>query len=66
VYQDVEIPFGIEDFKQLTVNPYFIFNGSIAKITTFTWTTGKDIANVSFWVEEVYTRNLKESFIEAV
>jgi len=65
IYENVDIPFGIEDFKLLTINPYFIFNGSSAKMINFTWTTGKDRANVSFWVEEVYTQNLKETFIEA-
>ena len=65
IYNDVEIPFGIEDFKLLTVNPYFIFNGNTAKMINFVWTTGKDRATVSFWVEQVYTKNLKETFIEA-
>ena len=65
IYNNVEIPFGIEDFKLLTINPYFIFNGNTAKMINFVWTTGQDRATVSFWVEEVYTRNLKETFIEA-
>ena len=64
VYNDVEIPFGIEDFKQLTENSYFYFNGNLAKIINFTWVTGKDKANISFWVEENYTKNLQETFIE--
>jgi hypothetical protein len=65
LYENIEIPFGIEDFKQLTLNPYFQFKGNTAKITNFTWTTGRDKANISFWVEEIYSTNLKESFIEA-
>jgi hypothetical protein len=65
IYNDVEIPFGIEDFKLLTINPYFIFKNSPAKMINFTWVTGKDRATISFWVEEVYTKNLKETFIEA-
>lgn len=63
VYNNVEIPFGLEDFKQLTVNPYFLFNGSVAKIINFTWQTGRDKATISFWVREVYTTNLQETFI---
>jgi hypothetical protein len=63
VYNNVEIPFGIEDYKQLTVNPYFLFEGAVAKITNFTWTTGRDKATISFWVRERYTTNLKETFI---
>jgi len=65
IYENVDIPFGIEDFKLLTINPYFLFNGNSAKMVNFTWTTGKDRATISFWVEEVYTQNLKETFIEA-
>ena len=64
VYKDVTIPFGIEDFKLLAQNPYFLFKGQSAKITNFTWTTGKDTAIVSFWVEEIYTKNLQETYIE--
>jgi hypothetical protein len=64
LYENVTIPFGIEDFKQLTQNSYFNFNGNLAKITNFTWVTGRDTATISFWVEETYTRNLKESYIE--
>ena len=63
IYTDVEIPFGLQDFKQLTTNPYFLFEGNNAKITNFTWTTGRDNARISFWVEEIYTTNLKETFI---
>jgi len=63
IYEGVEIPFGIEDFKQLSVNPYFLFNGSIAKIINFTWTTGRDKATISFWVQEFYTNNLVETYI---
>lgn len=65
IYNDVTIPFGIEDFKQLTKNPFFKFKGNTAKIIKFAWTTGKDTANVSFWVQETYTTNLQETFIEA-
>lgn len=63
VYENVEIPFGIEDFKILTVNSYFLFEGNTAKITNFVWTTGRDTAIISFWVQERFTTNLKETFI---
>ena len=65
IYEGVEIPFGLEDFKQLSKNPYFFFEGNQAKIINFTWNIGSDRAVISFWSEEVYTKNLKETFIEA-
>lgn len=61
VYQDVEIPFGLEDFFQLTTNPYFQFNGIQAKITKFEWTVAEDVATISFWIRKPYTFNLKET-----
>lgn len=60
VYKDIEIPFGIEDFNQLSTNPYFNFRGDVAKITNFVWTTGQDVAKISFWIRKPYTFNLKE------
>lgn len=64
VYNDVTIPFGFEDYKVLTLNPYFNFNGLTAKIINFDWTVGEDEAVVSFWVREQYTKNLKEIYFE--
>lgn len=64
LYNDVTIPFGYEDYKQLTTNSYFLFNGLSAKITKFVWTVGDDKANVSFWVKQPYTTNLTEEYIE--
>lgn len=61
VYRDIEIPFGLEDFFQLTTNPYFKFNGIQAKITKFEWTVAEDSARISFWVRKPYTFNLKET-----
>lgn len=64
VYEDVTIPFGFEDFNTLLTNSFFKFKGSDAKITKFTWTIGRDKANVSFWVREKYTDNLQETCID--
>lgn len=64
LYNGVTIPFGFEDYKKLTVNPYFKFNSKTAKIIKFTWTVGQDTALVDFWVREPYTFNLKETYIE--
>jgi len=63
VYNDVVIPFGFEDYKVLTNNSYFKYNGADAKITSFNWTIGMDKAKVSFWVRSRYTKNLRETFI---
>lgn len=63
VYRDVKIPFGYEDFLQLSSNPYFKFNGKDAKMISWKWTVGEDEAIVNFWVREPYTFNLKETKI---
>lgn len=64
VYNDITIPFGLEDFFQLTTNPYFQFNDVQAKITNFEWTVGADEAKISFWVRKPYTYNLQETLIQ--
>jgi hypothetical protein len=63
VYKSVRVPFGFEDYKQLTTNSYFLFKGKQAKIVKFVWTIGKDFAEIDFWVREPYTFNLKETYI---
>ena len=62
-YKGVEIPFGFSDYEELTNNSYFKYKGATAKIIRFAWTMGSDRAVVDFWVKEVYTRNLKETYI---
>ncbi len=63
VYKGISIPFGFEDYKQLTTNSYFLFKGKQAKIIKFAWTIGKDRATIDFWVREPYTFNLEETYI---
>jgi len=63
LYNNITVPFGLEDFLKLTKNPYFTFNGLSAKIVTFTWTQGQDEAVIDFWVRKPYTFNLKETKI---
>ena len=62
-YKGLTIPFGFEDYKQLTTNSYFLFKGKQAKIIKFEWTIGTDTAVIDFWVREPYTYNLKETYI---
>ena len=63
VYNQVSVPFGLEDFFKLTTNPYFIYKGNTAKIVNFTWTVGEDVSVIDFWVRKPYTFNLKETKI---
>jgi len=60
VYNDVIIPFGLEDFLILLSNPYFNYKGQQAKMKKFDWTYGKDEAKISFFVRNPYTYNLRE------
>ena len=63
VFNQVSVPFGLEDFFKLSSNPYFIYKGNTAKIVNFTWTVGEDVAVIDFWVRKPYTFNLKETKI---
>lgn len=61
VHKGIDIQFGFEDYKKLTLNSYFLFNGQQAKITRIEWTMGMDTAKVDLWIREPYTTNLKET-----
>jgi len=63
LYKQVRVPFGFNDYGQLTENSYFKYNGSVAKITKFEWIMGEDTALIDFWVKNIYTKNLKERYI---
>ncbi len=59
------VPFGLKDFVTLLNNSYFRdSNGSIAKVTDIEWNLNSDSAIISYWVQELYTNNLKETLIE--
>lgn len=59
------IPFGLDDFVTLLNNAYFgDENGKVGKIVDLEWNMGKDFATISYWVQEIYTNNLEETFIE--
>lgn len=65
VFENIEIPFSYSDYKNVTKNSYFITsNGKRGKFTSLEWFIEEDKAEASFWVEDVYTRNLKEGFTE--
>lgn len=59
------IPFGLNDFVTLLNNSYFRdSNGTNSKVVDIEWNMSKDFATISYWTQEVYTNNLKETFIE--
>lgn len=59
------IPFGLNDFVTLLNNSYFRDeNGQVGKIVDLEWNMSKDFATISYWIQEIYTNNLKETFIE--
>lgn len=66
VYKGVRIPFGLEDFIKVVDNSYFYDSQNrLGKITNLSWNMLGDFATADFWIQEPYTANLKESYIEA-
>lgn len=66
VYSNIRIPFSFSDYKKITKNSYFTTaEGQKGKFTSLEWIVEGDYAEASFWIEEVYTKNLKEEVIEA-
>lgn len=65
-YVDNEvIPFNLSDFVALLNNSYFRDeNGKVSKVVDLEWNMSRDSATISYWVQETYTNNLKETFIE--
>lgn len=65
VFENVRIPFGFADFVALIDNSYFRdASGKVGKVERLSWNMSKDVATVTYWTEEVYTKNLKETYIE--
>ena len=64
-YEGIEIPFSYSDYKEVLQNSYFTTNnGERGRITSLVWSLGADTAQIDFYIEEIYTRNLKEEFQE--
>ena len=64
-YEGEKIPFGFDDFVKIIDNSYFKdLNGKLGKIVDLEWSMNRDYAIISYWQEEIYTKNLKETFIE--
>ena len=65
VYKSVRVPFGFEEFNQLTQNSYFYNqNGDICKLEKISWNVSKDFATLDYRVKTKYTNNLTENYIE--
>ena len=65
IFTDVKIPFGMTDFIALTNNSYFKDSqGRTGKIISIKWNVLSDFATASYWVKNVYTKKLTETYIE--
>ena len=65
IYKSVRVPFGFEEFNQLTQNSYFYNqNGDLCKLKQISWNVSKDFALIDYSVQTKYTSNLIESYIE--
>tara|TARA_R110002020_G_C16321697_1_gene774858 strand:- start:3435 stop:5189 length:1755 start_codon:yes stop_codon:yes gene_type:complete len=65
IHEGVRIPFGFADFLSLIDNAYFYdINGNPAQVTKIQWSVSKDFAVVDYKINDLYTKNLKEQFVE--
>ena len=65
IIEGERIPFGFNDFVKVLNNSYFKDrDGKLGKITELEWNMNKDYAVISYWQKEIYTKNLKEVYIE--
>ena len=65
IYKGVKVPFGFEQFNQLTQNSYFYNqNGELCKLEQISWNVSQDFALIDYRVQTKYTTNLIESYIE--
>lgn len=65
IYKNVRVPFGFEQFTQLTENSYFYNQGGdLCKLEQISWNVSQDFALIDYRVQTKYTSNLVESYIE--
>ena len=65
IFKERKIPMGFSDFLALIENSYCTtLNGSSAQVMSIKWNISKDYATADYRVQEVYTKNLKETFRE--
>jgi len=64
VYNNVRVPFGLNNFIELIDNSYFTpSTGGIGKVKQINWRLFSDYATISYWEQHKYAPNLKETFI---
>jgi hypothetical protein len=62
IYEDVRIPFGLDDFITILNNAYFTTeSGEIGKFISVNWTIDKDEAVISYWVYNNWANNIQEN-----
>lgn len=65
VYQNIKIPFGLNDFVLLIQNSYLnLPDGSIGKITSCKYRFSADYATIDYYIRRPYTVNLQETYVE--
>ena len=65
MFNEVTIPFCLEDFIKTSKNSYFTTDdGQIGKFVEIKWTFSKDSAVATFWIREVHSTNLIEENVE--
>ena len=65
VFTGVRIPFSYADYKKVLNNSYFTTSkGQTGKFVSLNWVIESDFAEVDYWIQETYTKNLKEEFYE--
>ena len=53
------------DYKKVLNNSYFTTSkGQTGKFVSLNWVIESDFAEVDYWIQETYTKNLKEEFYE--
>ena len=65
IYQVENAPFGFNDLIKTIENSNFVTSsGEFGEFTNINWNISKDVANLEFEIEQVYTENLTETYIE--
>ena len=65
IYESVQLPFTLSDFQKTLKNGTFILpDGRVARFVDIPYQFSRDLIEVTFEVQEVYTNNLKETYIE--
>ena len=62
LYEDVRIPFGLQDFSTILNNSYFTtLNGEVGKFTKVEWNVRGDFAVVNYWIYNAWLTNIEET-----